>query len=202
MPAATTRATSSRSADPEEPPQRKLYRSADGRLLGGVARGLAGHLGLPVVWVRFVFLGLFFADGLGALLYAVFWIVVPLGVGGVEAPRSVFETAPDGRHALRKPDKGQVFALIALLFGAMIFVDNVDMGSGANRYIWPTLLIGAGSVLVWRQADNARRARWMEVGSRRRVLHLARGWPGSPWSAWAWPSSWWYAAPPPSSATY
>ena len=175
MPAATPRAASSLSADPEEPPLRKLYRSADGRMLGGVARGLAGHLGLPVAWVRFVFLGLFFADGLGALLYAVFWIVVPLGVGGVETPRSVFETGADGRRRLRKPDKGQVFALIALLIGAVVFVGNVDMGSKADRYIWPTLLIGAGSVLVWRQADNARRARWMEVGSRRRVLHLARG---------------------------
>ncbi|MET7521702.1 PspC domain-containing protein [Streptomyces sp. NPDC005248] len=175
MPAATPRAASSLSADPEEPPLRKLYRSADGRMLGGVARGLAGHLGLPVAWVRFVFLGLFFADGLGALLYAVFWIVVPLGVGGVEAPRSVFESGADGRRRLRKPDKGQVFALIALLIGAVVFVGNVDMGSKADRYIWPTLLIGAGSVLVWRQADNARRARWMEVGSRRRVLHLARG---------------------------
>lgn len=175
MPAASPRAASSLAPDPEEPPQRKLYRSADGRLLGGVARGLAGHLGLPVAWVRFVFLGLFFADGLGALLYAVFWIVVPLGVGGVDGPRSVFATAPDGTRRLRKPDKGQVFALIALLIGALIFVGNVDMGSKADRYIWPTLLIGAGSVLVWRQADNARRARWMEVGSRRRVLHLARG---------------------------
>ncbi|MDF6044360.1 PspC domain-containing protein [Streptomyces sp. JH14] len=175
MSAATPRAASSVSADPEEPPLRKLYRSADGRLLGGVARGLAGHLGLPVAWVRFAFLGLFFADGLGALLYAVFWIVVPLGVGGVEESRSVFETDADGRRRLRKPDKGQVFALVALLIGAVVFVGNVDMGSKADRYIWPTLLIGAGSVLVWRQADNARRARWMEVGSRRRVLHLARG---------------------------
>ncbi|MEU5719521.1 PspC domain-containing protein [Streptomyces sp. NPDC020403] len=175
MPTATTRAPSSHAPDPEEPPLRKLYRSADGRLLGGVARGLAGHLGLPVAWVRFVFLGLFFADGLGALLYAVFWIVVPLGVGGVETTRSVFETAPDGRRRLRKPDKGQVFALVALLVGAMVFVGNVDMGSEADRYIWPMLLIGAGSVLVWRQADNARRARWIEVGRRRRVLHLARG---------------------------
>ncbi|MEU9063278.1 PspC domain-containing protein [Streptomyces sp. NPDC048430] len=179
MPAATTRAPSSHAQDPEEPAPRKLYRSADGRMLGGVARGLAGHLGLPVAWVRFVFLGLFFADGLGALLYAVFWIVVPLGVGGgggmggVE--RSLFETAPDGRRRLRKPDKGQVFALVALLVGAMVFVGNVDMGSKADRYVWPALLIGAGSVLVWRQADNARRARWMEVGRRRRVLQLARG---------------------------
>ncbi|MEV3933953.1 MULTISPECIES: ATP-binding protein [unclassified Streptomyces] len=177
MPAATTRAPSSHAPDPEEPAPRKLYRSADGRMLGGVARGLAGHLGLPVVWVRFVFLGLFFADGLGALLYAVFWIVVPLGVGGVGGVenRSLFETAPDGRRRLRKPDKGQVFALVALLVGAVSFVGNVDMGSKADRYVWPALLIGAGSVLVWRQADNARRARWMEVGGRRRVLHLARG---------------------------
>lgn len=177
MPAATTRAPSSHAPDPEEPAPRKLYRSADGRMLGGVARGLAGHLGLPVVWVRFVFLGLFFADGLGALLYAVFWIVVPLGVGGVGGVenRSLFETAPDGRRRLRKPDKGQVFALVALLVGAVSFVGNVDMGSKADRYVWPALLIGAGSVLVWRQADNARRARWMEVGRRRRVLHLARG---------------------------
>ncbi|MFD6278115.1 PspC domain-containing protein [Streptomyces sp. NPDC060209] len=179
MPAATTRAQSSHAPDPEEPAPRKLYRSADGRMLGGVARGLAGHLGLPVAWVRFVFLGLFFADGLGALLYAVFWIVVPLGVGGVGGAggmeKSLFETAPDGRRRLRKPDKGQVFALVALLVGAMIFVGNVDMGSKADRYVWPALLIGAGSVLVWRQADNARRARWIEVGRRRRVLHLARG---------------------------
>ncbi|MER5553148.1 PspC domain-containing protein [Streptomyces sp. NPDC002793] len=175
MPAATTRAPSSHAPEPEEPAPRKLYRSADGRMLGGVARGLAGHLGLPVAWVRFVFLGLFFADGLGALLYAVFWIVVPLGVGGVETSRSFFETAPDGRRRLRKPDQGQVFALVALLFGAVIFVGSVDMGSEADRYVWPALLIGGGSVLVWRQADNARRARWMEAGRHRRVLHLARG---------------------------
>ncbi|WP_328583263.1 PspC domain-containing protein [Streptomyces sp. NBC_00370] len=187
MPAATSAAGatsargsargSARPSAPEEPPQRKLYRSADGRLLGGVARGLAGHLGLPVVWVRLVFLGLFFAQGLGALLYAVFWIVVPLGVGGTAAqPRSVFETGPDGKRRLRKPDKGQVFALIALVIGAGIFIGNVNLGRGhAGRYIWPVLLIAVGVVLVWRQADNARRARWGEIGRRRRVLQLARG---------------------------
>ncbi|NUK72503.1 PspC domain-containing protein [Streptomyces lunaelactis] len=176
MPVATPRpAGPSRAPAPEEQPLRKLYRSADGRLLGGVARGLAGHLGLPVIWVRLVFLGLFMADGLGVLLYAVFWIVVPLGVGGrTTEPRSVFETTSDGRRRLRKPDKGQLFAMVALLIGAAIFAGNVQMGSSANRYIWPTLLIGAGVVLVWRQADNARRARWTEVGRRRRLLQLGR----------------------------
>ncbi|WP_093656253.1 ATP-binding protein [Streptomyces wuyuanensis] len=165
-----------RPPETEEPPLRKLYRSAEGRWLGGVARGLAGHLGLPVIWVRLVFLGLFMADGLGTLLYAVFWIAVPLGVGGRSAePKPVFETAPDGRRRLRKPDRGQLFALVALLIGAVVFVTNIDLGGPANRYVWPVLLTGAGVVLVWRQADNARRAQWTGDDRRRRLLQLARG---------------------------
>ncbi|MFJ9947093.1 PspC domain-containing protein [Kitasatospora sp. NPDC091207] len=50
-------------------------------MLGGVAHGLAVHLGLPVTWVRVSFVLLFFAQGIGALLYAAFWFVVPIGIG-------------------------------------------------------------------------------------------------------------------------
>ncbi|MFI6445491.1 PspC domain-containing protein [Kitasatospora sp. NPDC050543] len=65
----------------DRPPYRRLYRSPDGRMLGGVAHGLAVHLGLPVTWVRAAFVLLFFAQGIGALLYAAFWFVVPIGIG-------------------------------------------------------------------------------------------------------------------------
>ncbi|MFG3495339.1 PspC domain-containing protein [Streptomyces sp. NPDC047928] len=163
--------------DTDDPPVRKLYRSADGRMLGGVARGLAGHLGLPVIWVRCAFVALLLADGrLGMLLYAAFWLAVPLGVGGrTTEPRSLFETTADGRRRLRKPDKGQTVALVALLAGGAVFVSNVELGGEAGRYIWPTLLIGVGVVLVWRQVDNARRARWTESGRRKRLFQIARG---------------------------
>ncbi|MBO1417269.1 PspC domain-containing protein [Streptomyces sp. FH025] len=67
--------------DGERPPYRRLYRSPQGRMLGGVAHGLAMHLGLPVRWVRIAFVLLFFAQGIGALLYAAFWFVVPIGIG-------------------------------------------------------------------------------------------------------------------------
>lgn len=50
-------------------------------MLGGVAHGLAVHLGLPVSWVRIAFVLLFFANGIGVLLYAAFWFVVPIGIG-------------------------------------------------------------------------------------------------------------------------
>ncbi|MFD8571333.1 PspC domain-containing protein [Streptomyces sp. NPDC057694] len=167
----------------EDPrPPRKLYRSSDGRWLGGVARGLAGHLGLPVIWVRLVFVGLFMADGLGALLYAAFWFFVPLGVGGVGADRPLTssvlttEVSADGRRRLvaRRPDKGQILALVLMVVVAMIFVQNVHLSGSAKAYLVPSILVGAGVALVWRQADNARRARWAEVGRRRRTLNLAR----------------------------
>ncbi|MEU8763110.1 PspC domain-containing protein [Streptomyces sp. NPDC048659] len=164
-----------RVAETDEPPVRRLYRSADGRWLGGVARGLAGHLGLPVIWVRAFFAVLMLTDGLGAVLYAVFWIVVPLGVGGRAAPRPVFETTADGRRRLRKPDKGQVLALIALAIGVSSFIGSINVDRQAGRYVWPSLLIGVGVVLVWRQADNARRASWTDPGRRRRAFQLVRG---------------------------
>ncbi|MFE2168909.1 PspC domain-containing protein [Streptomyces sp. NPDC059447] len=162
--------------DTDEAPPRKLYRSADGRMLGGVARGLAGHLGLPVIWVRLAFLGLFmFGDGLGVLLYGAFWVVVPLGVGGRSANRSFFETLTDGSRHLRRPDKGQVLALIALFVGVWIFIAKLQVGGSSGRYVWPTLLVGAGVVLVWRQADNARRDHWGDASGRRgRLFQVAR----------------------------
>ena len=160
-------------------PPRKLYRSSDGRWLGGVARGLAGHLGLPVIWVRLAFVGLFMANGLGALLYAAFWFFVPLGVGGVgghKPPLVGTETSPEGRRRLvaRKPDKGQMVALLLMVIVSMVFVGSVNLTNGAKAYLLPAVLVAAGVALVWRQADNARRARWVEVGSRRRTLTLLR----------------------------
>lgn len=160
------------SPDPAASPVRKLYRSSEGRMIGGVARGLAGHLGLPVAWVRVVFVVLATIQGLGILLYAVFWFVVPLGVGGVveaKEPRNARSWL-----AGRRPDRGQIVALIALAIGLGILLDNLNLGR-ANAYVWPLLLIGLGVALVWRQADNARRARWAELSRRKRLLPFARG---------------------------
>lgn len=175
-------ASSGTTAPPDEPasppPLRKLYRSSEGRMLGGVARGLAGHLALPVSWVRIVFVALAVTDGLGVLLYAAFWFVVPLGTGGVDAARKAAAPAAGerdsrSRRRVRKPDKGQLFAVLALLVGAAVVVDNLQFGR-INTYVWPILLIGLGVVLVWRQADDARRAHWAEVTRRRRLLPIAR----------------------------
>ncbi|MEC3996516.1 PspC domain-containing protein [Actinacidiphila sp. DG2A-62] len=157
--------------DPADAGVRKLYRSSEGRMVGGVARGLAGHLSLPVLWVRALFIVLAAFNGIGVLLYAVFWFFVPLGVGGVAEAKE----PRDARSWLagKRPDKGQIIALIALAAGTGILVDNLNLGA-ANRAVWPLLVIALGVALVWRQADNARKARWVEMSHGKRFWPLAR----------------------------
>ncbi|MFJ5232912.1 PspC domain-containing protein [Kitasatospora sp. NPDC088391] len=90
------------------PPYRRLYRSPHGRILGGVCQGLATHLGVPVTWVRLAFIVLFFTQGIGTLLYAAFWVVVPLGINEAApgTPRAARRGAdgPDGRRLGRLRD--------------------------------------------------------------------------------------------------
>ncbi|MFE9422171.1 PspC domain-containing protein [Kitasatospora sp. NPDC006697] len=112
--------------EPDRPPYRKLYRSPHSRVLGGVAHGLAVHLGLPVTWVRAAFVLLFFANGIGVLLYAAFWFVVPIGIGepalgsgwvwagGQFIPAGAHGVSPD---PLRKGRRGRLGRLRDLLQG-------------------------------------------------------------------------------------
>ncbi len=55
---------------------RIIYRDADNRIIGGVAAGLAHYFKIDPLWVRLLFVALFFA-GFGTLVYIILWIVVP-----------------------------------------------------------------------------------------------------------------------------
>lgn len=57
--------------------RKKLYRSENEKIIGGVCSGLANYLGIDVVIVRIIFLVLFFSFGIGLLPYIILWIAVP-----------------------------------------------------------------------------------------------------------------------------
>ncbi|HEY4061804.1 MAG TPA: PspC domain-containing protein [Puia sp.] len=61
--------------NPEEP--RRLYRSENDKILGGVCAGLANYLRLDPALLRIIFVLISFGGGLGILLYIVLWIVLP-----------------------------------------------------------------------------------------------------------------------------
>ncbi len=54
-----------------------LRRPRDGRLVAGVAAGLAEHLGLDVVVVRLLLVALCVLGGFGVPLYLAGWFLIP-----------------------------------------------------------------------------------------------------------------------------
>ncbi len=59
---------------------KKLYRDTDDKVLGGVSSGLGAYFGIDTVWVRLIWVFLFFTWGTGFLLYIILWIVIPEAV--------------------------------------------------------------------------------------------------------------------------
>ena len=56
---------------------RRLYRSRDERVVGGVCGGLAEYFGIDPLIVRIITVGLVFAGGAGFLAYLAAWLLVP-----------------------------------------------------------------------------------------------------------------------------
>ncbi|MGB7050460.1 MAG: PspC domain-containing protein [Acidimicrobiales bacterium] len=63
-------------------PDERLHRSRQGRMLAGVAAGLADYLGVDPTLVRLGFVALAFMGGLAVPLYLAGWLVIPDEDGG------------------------------------------------------------------------------------------------------------------------
>lgn len=57
--------------------QTRLYRTVQGRVVGGVAGGLADYFGMDPTIVRLIFVLLVIFGGSGVLLYIILWIILP-----------------------------------------------------------------------------------------------------------------------------
>jgi signal transduction histidine kinase len=134
------------SARPEGTPQ--VLRRRTGRIVGGVAGGLADHLEVNVLWVRLGFTALAALDGLGIAAYALMWMFVAQEAVGV-------------RRENQTKEKQQAYALIALGLSLAIATGALS-GAVAS---WITIPLGIaiiGAAVVWREADTAKRRRWVD----------------------------------------
>jgi signal transduction histidine kinase len=143
-------------------PARKAYRDTGQPIIGGVAAGLARHLGLPAVWVRAAFLVLAVIGGSGVLFYAGLWLVLP-GDSLYDRSAPGLESASrQGRRPgriRRLADSGPAIALVALGLGMVLTVEAIF---GNGLIIWAVVLAVLGFGLLWRQADEAQRSRWLD----------------------------------------
>jgi signal transduction histidine kinase/phage shock protein PspC (stress-responsive transcriptional regulator) len=130
---------------------RRLYRDPGHRVVAGVASGIAAHLGLPTLPVRIAFIVLLPVNGLGALLYAAFWAVLPAAPGPLG-------DRPVGR------DRRQVLPFLALGAGIVLVSQLTGFGGGATGALgWLISMIAVGAGLIWHLADPGRRRQWREA---------------------------------------
>ncbi len=181
---------SDRTALPARP---ALVRPVGGRVLGGVAQGLAAHLGLPVTTVRVLFAIGVFAAGAGPLAYLLLWVFVPQdgtvrevvarAAGAAEAGRpAAAEAARAAGDSLRAAPPSLAVRWVrserlqTLLVGSALLVvaaivlataQGIDLRLGVTV---PLLIVLVGAGVGLSQLDATERERWLSpVGASGRV---------------------------------
>ncbi|MCW2857937.1 MAG: ATP-binding region, ATPase domain protein [Marmoricola sp.] len=158
---------------PGQPP--RAFRNSDDGLVGGVAAGLADHLHVPVLWVRIAFVVGTVMGGFGVLFYAALWLVLPVRRHFSDAAPGLAAADRQGkrpRRILKLTDYGPLIALGAIGLG---FVVLLSMLTGHGGLFWPMVLAVGGVAVLWRQADDAQRERWVDSTGRISVIRVIVG---------------------------
>jgi phage shock protein C len=149
--------------------EQRLVRVRQGRMIGGVATGLARHLNLDVTLVRLAFVALAFAKGIGLLVYLVMWIIMPdeeMAGGDVSDSlrANVDEIAGQAQRvgqqvgdSLRNGGnrRVQMYIGIGLMgVGVLFMLQQIGLLSigGLGGLLWPVILIVIGVALLSRRS--------------------------------------------------
>lgn len=128
-------------------PAPRLYRVTDGRLVAGVAIGIARHLRMPVTPIRLAFVALAIFGGVGAVLYAAYWALVPVEHADPDRPRT-------------RRDAAQLVAFGSLALGIQLIALLSGVSGMWGAFGWLVALVAVGAGIIWHQADPERRRQW------------------------------------------
>ena len=159
--------------------QTRLYRTVQGRVVGGVAGGLADYFGMDPSIVRFIFVLLVLFGGSGVLLYIILWVILPekntyntftgyapnapppsssgSGVGeaydGFEQGKPYKADNEIYGHVTEAREKkkmeGSLIGGAILIVLGLIFLAQRFIPHIHFRSLWPILLISLGLILIF-----------------------------------------------------
>jgi phage shock protein PspC (stress-responsive transcriptional regulator) len=125
------------------PTPAKMQRRRSGRLMAGVAGGVADHLGADVLWVRAAFVALTAVSGAGVVAYGLLWVFVRQEDAGVT-------------RTLPRRERQQALGLAALGLGIGLAASALGE-SALGWVVGPLGVVAAGAAVVWREADEGQR---------------------------------------------
>jgi signal transduction histidine kinase/phage shock protein PspC (stress-responsive transcriptional regulator) len=137
----TTAPPTQTASRPARPP---LSRKHEGRLIAGVAAGIAERAGVPITLVRVGFVVLAALSGIGIVGYLAAWLLLPRE-DAVATPRAAGDVT------------FQIVAIALLGIGAFILLSlfGVSLSSGL---IVPLVLLGIGGVVLWHRTESEQRS--------------------------------------------
>jgi signal transduction histidine kinase len=120
-----------------------LRRATDGRMVAGVATGIAARTGLNVTLIRVAFVIASLLSGFGLAAYVVAWLFLP----------DADESPTIGSRALADA-RGLALAAVtaSMIIVALVIISILGIGV-LSSFSWPIVIGAAGLVLIWRNAD-------------------------------------------------
>jgi phage shock protein C len=125
--------------DPRAGP-RQIRRSANDRVIGGVAGGLGHYFALDPILVRIAFVLLVLAGGSGLLLYIILWIVIPQATE--EEDVAVVSGA-------RRETGGLILGGAMVVIGGLLLLQRIAPWFDSQMF-WALLLVGLGAFILLR----------------------------------------------------
>lgn len=121
----------------------KLYRSTDGKMMGGVCAGLADYFRIDVTLIRLLWVVTILAQGAGLLAYIIAWIAIPESPHADYNPREALTGEDGDKRDLRRKQ----FIGIALIVLGVVFITERFWHLSIDR-LWPLALVGLGGYLL------------------------------------------------------
>jgi phage shock protein PspC (stress-responsive transcriptional regulator) len=127
-----------------EPPRRRLKKSANDKVLFGVAGGIAEYLDIDPILVRVGFIALLFAGGTSLIVYIVLALVMP---GPDDEPSG------DGAGLDLRGSPTQVVGIVIVVVGVLLLLGNLGLLDEFPWEItWPAAIIAIGLLIIFAKA--------------------------------------------------
>jgi phage shock protein C len=112
----------------------QLKRSNTDKMIAGVCGGLAHYFGVDPVLTRLAMVGLVFAGGIGLLIYAVLWLIMPIQEGPTAseqpaAPRFADQTGQPIIASVQTERRQRVLGMVLLGIGLLMLSSMFHYGN-------------------------------------------------------------------------
>ena len=121
---------------------KKLYRSRDNKILGGVCMGIANYFGVDVTLIRLLWIVVGFWGGIGFPAYIVAWIIIPEEPAGGEA---IDITPGQGSRGADTRTIGLIIVAVGLYLLLRQFIPTFFF----EMYFWPLLIVAIGLFVMF-----------------------------------------------------